>query len=80
VSDLAGIVGRDDALFGEHRGMGLARCDVLAEQVPVEIYGGVDLLHDLVGTRAEAPAPHLVAHGTPTGVPIPKFANPRGTL
>ena len=68
MSDLAGIVGRDDALFGEHRGVGLARGDVLAEEVPVEIDGGVDLLHDGVGARAEAPAPHLVAHDTSTWV------------
>src|SRR5262249_12707562 len=40
----------------------------LAEEVPVEIDGGVDVLHDRVGTGAEAPAPHLVAHGTSTEV------------
>src|SRR4249920_1735378 len=42
--------------------MGLARRDVLPVEVPVEIDGGVDLLHDGVGVFAEAPTPHLVAH------------------
>src|SRR5262249_17643105 len=42
--------------------MGLARRNVLPVEVPVEIDGGVDLLHDGVGVFAEAPAPHLVAH------------------
>src|SRR5262245_39694939 len=43
--------------------MGLARRDVLPVEVPVEIDGGIDLLHDGVGVFAEAPTPHLVAHG-----------------
>src|SRR5262245_31750314 len=42
--------------------MGLAGRDVLPVEVPVEIDGGVDLLHDGVGVFAEAPTPHLVAH------------------
>src|SRR5262249_24551778 len=42
--------------------MGLARGNVLPVEVPVEIDGGVDLLHDGVGVFAEAPTPHLVAH------------------
>src|SRR5207249_7477258 len=42
--------------------MGLARGNVLPVEVPVEIDGGVDLLHDGVGMFAEAPTPHLVAH------------------
>ena len=62
MSDLLRIVRRDDALLGQHAGMGLGRGDVLAVEVPVEIDGGVDLLHDGVGTGREAPAPHLVAH------------------
>src|SRR5262245_1963463 len=42
--------------------MGLARGNVLPVEVPVEIDGGVDLLHDGVGSFAEAPTPQLVAH------------------
>src|SRR3954452_8066331 len=42
--------------------MGLARRDVLPVEVPVEMDGGVDLLHDGVGVFAEASTPHLVAH------------------
>ena len=52
----------DDALLGQHGGMGLAGGDVLAIKVPVEVDRGIDLLHDRVGTFAEAAAPHLVAH------------------
>src|SRR5260370_21051586 len=48
--------------------MGLAGGNVLAEEVPVEIHGGIDFLHDRVGAGAETPAPHLVAHGTSTEV------------
>src|SRR6516164_5242566 len=42
--------------------MGLACGDVLPVEVAVKIDRGVDLLHDRVGTRAETPAPHFVAH------------------
>src|SRR5262249_33516000 len=45
-----------------------ARGDVLAEEVPVEINGCVDILHGRVGAGAETPAPHLVAHRTSTEV------------
>src|SRR5260221_1847557 len=48
--------------------MGLAGGNVLAEEVPIEINGGIDVLHDRVGAGAETPAPHLVAHGTSTEV------------
>ena len=34
--------------------------DVLAVQALVEVDGGVDLLHDGVGARGEAAAPHLL--------------------
>src|SRR5262245_15052144 len=44
--------------------MGLARGDVLAEEVLVEIDGDIDVLHHPIRAGAEAPAPHLVAHGT----------------
>src|SRR3954462_2124422 len=47
--------------------MGLACGDVLAVEVPVEIDGGVNLLHDRVRAVREAAAPHLVAHGRPRG-------------
>src|ERR1700716_2585341 len=56
--------------------MGLAGGDVLAGEVPVEIDGGVDLLHDGIGAVREAAAPHLVAHVTPFGRARP-VASPR---
>src|SRR6476659_2007398 len=58
--------------------MGLGRGDVLAVEMPVDIDGGVDLLHDGAGARREPSAPHLVAHGcyrglsTVTERPAPK--------
>ena len=48
--------------------MGLAGGNVLAEEVSIEIDGGIDVLHDRVGAGAETPAPHLIAHGTFTEV------------
>src|SRR6266487_4081924 len=48
--------------------MGLAGGNVLAEEVSIEIDGGIDVLHDCVGAGAETPAPHLIAHGTFTEV------------
>src|SRR5882724_7774903 len=54
--------------------MGLARRDVLAVKAAVEVDLGVDLLHDGVGARREAPAPHLVAHDTK--VPVTDHALP----
>src|SRR5262245_57572146 len=49
--------------------MGLARGDVLAEEVLVEIDGDIDVLHHPIRAGAEAPAPHLVAHGTTEVLP-----------
>src|SRR5580704_5833473 len=48
--------------------MGLGRGDVLAVKMPVEIDGGVDLLHDGAGAGRKPPAPHFVAHGTALGI------------
>src|SRR5262245_45889426 len=48
--------------------MGLARGNILPVEVPIEVDGGVDLLHDGVGVFAEAPTPHLVAHDLTTEV------------
>jgi hypothetical protein len=62
VSDLFRIVRRNDALLAQHVGMGFGRGDVLAVQVPIEVDGGVDFLHDGVGTGGKPPAPHFVAH------------------
>src|SRR5262249_15429655 len=42
--------------------MGLARGDILPVEVAVETDRGVDLLHNRVGPRAQASAPHFVAH------------------
>ncbi len=60
--DLFGVVRRNDALLGQHVGMGLGRHDVLAVKSLVEIDRGVDLLHDGAGAGGKPPAPHLVAH------------------
>ena len=60
--DGLGVLRRDDALLGEHGGMGLGAGDVLAPQGLVEIDGGVDLLHDRVGALTEASPPHAVGH------------------
>ena len=60
--DGSGIVGGYDALFGQHRRMGPARSNVLPVEVPIEVDGGIDLLHDGVWLFAETPAPDLVAH------------------
>jgi len=50
VSDRFRIVLADDALLGQHGRMGLARHDILAVEVPVEIDRGIDFLHDGIGT------------------------------
>jgi hypothetical protein len=60
--DGLGVLRRDDALLGEHGGMGLGAGDVLAPQFLVEVDGGVDLLHDGGGAAAVARAPHPVGH------------------
>jgi hypothetical protein len=64
VSDPLCILRRNDAGFGEHRRMGLACGDILPVEVSVEIDRGVDLLHEGIGFRTEASAPHFVAHDT----------------
>ncbi len=60
--DRSHILTRQDARLAEHRGMGARTADVLAPEALVEIDGGVDLLHDGVGTRGETPTPHAIAH------------------
>src|SRR5262245_62887459 len=55
--------------------MGLARGNVLAEEVRLEIDCGVDFLHDRIGAGAETPTPHFVAHGTSTEV-LPVMIGP----
>jgi len=49
VSDPLCILGADDAGLAEHRGVGLARGDILPVKLAVEIDRGVDLLHDRIG-------------------------------
>ena len=66
MSYLFRIFGRNNALLGQHFGMRLGRRDVLAVKMPVEVDGGVDLLHDVTRARREPPAPHFVAHGIST--------------
>ena len=70
MSDLFRVVRRNDALLGQHVGMGLGRRDVLAVKSLVEIDGGVDLLHDGVGTGGKPPAPHFVAHDRTEELPL----------
>ncbi len=43
--------------------MRLGRGNVLAIEMPVEVDGGVNFLHDVIRARREPPTPHLVAHG-----------------
>src|SRR2546423_8256559 len=43
--------------------MRLARSDVLAEEVSVDVNGYVYVLHDGVGCPVETASPHFVAHG-----------------
>ena len=66
MSDLFRIVGRNDALLRQHVGMGLGCGYVLAVEMPVEIDGGVNLLHDRSRARRKSPTPHFVAHGIST--------------
>ena len=55
------ILGQDPGL-AEHGRMGKRTPDVLAPKALVEIDGGVDLLHDGIGTRGETSTPHAIAH------------------
>lgn len=57
------IVLGQDAGLAQHRRMRERASDILPPQALVEIDGGVDLLHDGVGTRGETPTPHAIAHG-----------------
>ena len=60
--DIFRITSGDNALRGEHGGVGLGRGDVLGIKVTVEVDRGVDFLHDRIGAPGEPAAPHLVAH------------------
>jgi len=62
LADVFRVARGDDALRGEHRGMRLGRGDVLGKEVPVDVDGDVDFLHDRIGRSGKPPAPHLVAH------------------
>src|SRR5258708_11831838 len=46
--------------------MGLGCGNVLTIKMPVEIDGGVNLLHDRTGARRKSSTPHFVAHGIST--------------
>ena len=46
--------------FGQHRGMRLARGDVLAIEAPVEVDRGVDLLHDRRRDPTAKRPPHIL--------------------
>ena len=57
------VVGaRDDALAGEHRGMGLGRRDVLPVEPVVEADRGIDPAHHIGRSRREASAPTSCWH------------------
>ncbi len=60
LDDGLGLFVRENAHGAEHVGMGLACADVFGVEAPVDMEGGVDLLHDLGGLRLKAPAPHFV--------------------
>ena len=53
---------RQDAGLGQHGRMRQRAADILAPELLVEIDGGIDLLHDGVGTCGETPTPHAIAH------------------
>ncbi len=58
--DGLGILGGDDALLGQHCGMGARSGQILSGQPFVEFDGGVYLLHDGGRSLLEAAAPHCV--------------------
>src|SRR5260370_8475465 len=51
--------------------MRLAGGDILKIKLHVEIDGSVDVLHDRIGARTEASAPHCVAHDQMLMTPMP---------
>src|SRR5690606_2656328 len=61
VGDLPLILGRNDALFRQHFGMGQRSADVLGVELAVEADRGVYRFHDGVGARGKSSTPHAVA-------------------
>ena len=54
----------DDALPGQHAGVGHGAGDILAGQAPVKAQGGGEILHRLVGFAFETSAPGFLRHTT----------------
>ena len=63
--DGAAVGGRQDLARHQHVGVRQRARDILGVEPLVEADGGVDLLHDGIGTTGKAAAPHLVAHSRP---------------
>ena len=57
-----GVGLRNDALLGQHCGMGFRACNVLGIEALVKADGSIDLLHDGVGSGFEPAAPHFIGH------------------
>ena len=75
VLDRLRILGRNHPAGAEHRGVRLARGDVLPPQRLVERDRGVNLAHDRARPFGEAPAPHPV--GARHAPIVPRFAHVR---
>ncbi len=54
----------DDALLGQHAGVGDGAGDILAGQTPVKAQGCGEILHRLVGFALETSAPGFLRHTT----------------
>lgn len=65
VENAARIILGNDPLRGQHRDMRTRAFDIFPGQPLVEIYGDVDLLHDICGTAPKSRAPHLIRHHGP---------------
>lgn len=56
--DLRRLVLGQDTRLAQHGGVGDRARKVVQRKAPVEVYGGVKALHQLIGAFREAPAPH----------------------
>ena len=60
--DGAGFLLGDDPLLGQHPGVGDGALDIVAIHALVEIDGGGELFHKLVGGLGEAAGPGFFTH------------------
>ena len=70
--DRGGILGREDALTGEHRGVGAAGGDILAPQSLVDRDRGIYLAHHRGRAARKPPAPHLIGIARAADGPAPR--------